>query len=72
MTVYPSIIETPEGAFLHLARPGAEAEDIPLSVDQLAALAASASLAIRHKLQRAKADRCALAREWMERDAQAS
>lgn len=67
MTVYPSIIETPEGTYLHIARPDAEPEDIPLTVEQLAALAAAASLAIRHAIQRAQ-----VRREWLERDAKAS
>lgn len=53
--VYPAIIETPEGAFLHIARPGQPVEDIPLSLDQLAALAAAAALAIRRQVQRREA-----------------
>lgn len=71
MTVYPSIIQTEEGAFLHIARAGMGAEDIPLSVEQLAALASEAAAAIRHKIQRAKADRAALSAAWAHRDAKA-
>lgn len=71
MTVYPSIIETDDGAFLHIARAGQEAEDIPLSVEQLAALASDAAAAIRNKVQAAKGVRVARARLWNDRDAKA-
>ncbi|MEW6258144.1 MAG: hypothetical protein AB1592_19500 [Pseudomonadota bacterium] len=62
--VYPSIIETPEGVFLHIARPGQAVEDIPLTVEQLAALASDAAAAIRGKVQAAKGASVVRARSW--------
>lgn len=71
MSVYVSIIETEEGAFQHIARPGQQAEDIPLAIEGLVSLAADASAAARNKVQAAKATRASRVAAWNERDARA-
>lgn len=70
--VYVSILRSPEGTFLHIARPGHPAEDIPLSVERQADLAGDLALSIRDAVQRAAGNVARRDTEWMARDAAAS
>ena len=69
---YPSIVDTPEGHFLSITWPDRPATLIPLTEERLAALAADASLALRHMIQMAIAARAAresAARKMLDSDA---
>lgn len=51
---YISVIETPEGTFLRIAKPNSTPEDYPLSVERRAAIAAACSASVQAEIQRAK------------------
>ena len=70
--VYVSIVETPEGCFLRISRPGQNVEDIPLTIERRADLAAACALSLQSEIQRAASRRAARLSDWHARDAVAS
>lgn len=65
---YISVIETPEGCFLRIAKPDSKPEDYPLSVERRAAIAAACCASVQAEIQRAKVRVESREREWHARD----
>lgn len=68
---YVSVIDTPEGCFLRIAKPGQTPEDYPLSAERKASIAAACSSSLQADIQRARGRVEERWQSWMARDAAA-